>query len=55
LLQLAWFARLYRAWQSWEARIVERVRASWIWQTARRIKERWRRWYFVWAARLRGR
>ena len=48
LMQLAWFARLYRRWVAWKAALLLRVRASWTWRTARAVKrlvrQRWARW-----------
>jgi hypothetical protein len=38
LMQLAWFARWYPRWKAWKDRIMEEVRASPVWQAARRIK-----------------
>jgi hypothetical protein len=44
LLQLGWFARAYARWQIWEAALLAPVRASWVWQTGRALKQRWRQW-----------
>jgi len=44
LLELPWFARLYRRWQVWEAALLAPVRASWIWQAGRALKRLWRGW-----------
>lgn len=45
LLQLAWFAELYRRWQVWEAVLLAPVRASWLWQAGRTLKQRWLQWW----------
>ena len=48
LMQLAWFARLYLRWDGWKAALLQQVRASWAWRTARAVKrlvrQRWARW-----------
>ncbi|HTH78168.1 MAG TPA: hypothetical protein VL593_04255 [Ramlibacter sp.] len=38
LMQLAWFAHWYPRWKAWKDRIMEEVRASPVWQAARRIR-----------------
>ncbi|MGZ8216831.1 hypothetical protein [Methylomagnum sp.] len=44
LLELPWFARLYRRWQSFEAALLAPIRASWVWRTGRAFKRRWAEW-----------
>ena len=45
LLQLAWFAALYRRWMGWKAVWLARLRASAPWRTARVLRRRaMRRW-----------
>jgi hypothetical protein len=44
LLELPWFARLYRRWQILEAALLAPVRASWAWRTGRTLKRRWAEW-----------
>ncbi|HEY5579815.1 MAG TPA: hypothetical protein VIK56_01440 [Rhodoferax sp.] len=47
LMQLAWFARLFRRWIGWKKALLDQVRASWPWRLGRvmkhRMKRRWRR------------
>src|SRR5437868_9454281 len=38
LMRLAWFARWYPRWKAWKDRIIEEVRSSPAWQSARRLK-----------------
>jgi hypothetical protein len=40
LMRLPWFARVYTRWVAWKAVLVEQVRASWVWRSARVIKRR---------------
>lgn len=40
LLRLAWFSRLYQRWTTWKDALIARVRASALWQAARRAKAR---------------
>jgi hypothetical protein len=40
LMRLPWFARVYTRWVAWKAALVEQVRASWVWRSARVIKRR---------------
>lgn len=44
LLELLWFARLYRRWQVWEAALLTPVRASWAWQAGSAGKRLWANW-----------
>jgi hypothetical protein len=45
LMQLPWFARLYRSWQVWEAELLAPVRASWVWQAGHATKRRLAGWW----------
>ena len=40
LMQLAWFARLYRRWTVWKEAVLAHVRASWAWRVGRVVKRR---------------
>ncbi len=40
LMRLPWFARTYTRWVAWKGAIVEQVRASWVWRSARVVKHR---------------
>jgi hypothetical protein len=44
LMRMAWFARFYHGWKVWEARLLEPVRASWVWRAGRELKRRWQEW-----------
>ena len=45
LMQLRWFAALYRRWMAWKTALLERLRASPPWRWARVLKRRAvRRW-----------
>lgn len=44
LMELAWFARLYRHWQVFEAALLTPIRASWPWRAGRALKRRWAEW-----------
>lgn len=53
LMQLAWFARLFRRWVSWKEALLAQVRASWPWRLGRvmkqRMKRRWQRLRARWS------
>ena len=40
LMRLPWFARTYTRWVAWKGAVVEQVRASWVWRSARVVKRR---------------
>lgn len=40
LLRLGWFAMTYERWSIWKQRIIEQVRASWVWRASRVLKAR---------------
>ena len=40
LMQLAWFASVYRRWTAWKQGLIEHMRASWAWRVGRVIKRR---------------
>jgi hypothetical protein len=40
LMRLPWFARTYTRWVAWKGAVVEQVRVSWVWRSARVIKRR---------------
>ena len=40
LMQLAWFARIYRRWTAWKQALLDHVRASWAWRVGRVVKRR---------------
>ena len=48
LMQLAWFASVYRRWAGWKDALLARVRASWAWRTARAARHRWKRRWQAW-------
>jgi hypothetical protein len=43
LLTLPWFARPYARWVKWKNALLEQVRASWVWRSARVLKRKLRR------------
>ena len=45
LMRLAWFARWYGRWSAWKARLLDWVRASAAWRSARALKAALRRWW----------
>lgn len=45
LIQLPWFARLYRRWKSWKDQLLTRLRQSPPWRLARAIRRRARAWW----------
>ncbi len=55
LMQLAWFAALYRRWSTWKATIVTAVRTSPAWQSAARAllraRHQARQWWRQWKPR----
>jgi hypothetical protein len=40
LMRLPWFARAYTRWVAWKGALVDEVRASWVWRSARVIRRR---------------
>lgn len=48
LMRLGWFAHWYPRWKAWKDRVMDQVRASVIWRTATRLRQRmrntWARW-----------
>jgi len=42
LLSLPWFARWHARWTAWKEDLLARVRASWVWQQAGRVRRRLR-------------
>jgi hypothetical protein len=38
LMQLAWFAKWYPRWKTWKDALMDNIRASAVWQAARRMK-----------------
>ena len=40
LMQIHWFARNYIRWKIWKDRVLARVRSSWPWRAAGRVKAR---------------
>jgi hypothetical protein len=48
LMTLPWFARSYTRWSAWKTRLLTQVRASWLWRTARELRQQWRSWWQAW-------
>lgn len=53
LLQIGWFARLYRAWKNWKDPLLRQVRCSLAWRLARHMRQRSSRWLRQWLATAR--
>jgi hypothetical protein len=47
LMQLRWYALAHPVWKKWKDGLEDWIRASWVWQEARRLKAQARLW---WAA-----
>ena len=48
LLQMPWFASVYRRWSGWKAALLLQVRMSWAWRKARALKRRLRQRWAAW-------
>ena len=48
LMQLTWFARSYARWANWKGALLERVRGSRLWRTARAFRANWRQRWHAW-------
>jgi hypothetical protein len=55
LMQWAWFAKWYPRWKIWKDQLMDSMRASWVWQTARKIKTSVRASIVVLWRKLKGR
>ena len=51
LLRLPWFARTYARWLAWKQAVLAEVRASQVWQVARRLRLRASEVLRAWAGR----
>jgi hypothetical protein len=45
LMQLGWFAHWYPRWKRWKDALTDRIRASTVWTTSRRLKTQVRAWF----------